>query len=222
MPQRFVDVVLDSIFRREEMDGCGRCPTYLVRWTLLKWGDRGIYLHHFVGDDWSRDLHDHPKRFISIGLWGAYVEETPGPELEGRWEVVTGRDREMVHVRWSLPNADGVFLWVRHYPNTGWGQVACEGQAQDFNRIGRVPAEWGRWTPAPAPPVQRTWRAPWLRTFPATHIHRIGLVDGRPAWSLVIVLKTVRPWGFWNRGQWIPWRQYVDSELATQRKACAE
>lgn len=61
----------------EQINGHERCETYLWRWTIAKWSGRGIYLHHFVGDDWSRDLHDHPKRFIFIGLWGWYIEETP-------------------------------------------------------------------------------------------------------------------------------------------------
>jgi hypothetical protein len=142
---------LDRVFQREEMDGYGRCHTYLVRWTLLKlWGGRGLYLHHFVGDDWSRDLHDHPKRFVSIGLCGAYREMTPHDEI-----------------------------------------------------IGRI------------------YRAPWIRTFPAEHIHRIELLaDRHPCWTLVLVLKTVRKWGFWHGGQWIGWREYVCSETATRMKAC--
>lgn len=149
--------LIDRLFQREEMDGDGRCQTYLVRWTLLKlWGKRGVYLHHFVGDDWSRDLHDHPKRFVSIGLWGSYREWTP---------------------------------WLRH-PS---GDSVERGT---------------------------DYKAPWVRTFPADHIHRITLIDGRPCWTLVIVLKTVRPWGFWHRGVWIPWRQYVGSETATKMKSC--
>lgn len=146
---------LDRFFRREEMDGNGRCATYLVRWTLLKWwGGRGLYLHHFVGDDWSRDLHDHPKRFISIGLWGRYLEE-----------VMRG---------------------------------------DSFSTTTTV----------------HEYRAPWVRTFPAEHIHRLQLIDGRPCWTLVIVLRTVRKWGFWHQGTWIPWRQYVNSDTATEMKSC--
>lgn len=149
-----VEQFLNRWFTREEIDGDGRCATYLVRWTLLKLpGARGVYLHHFVGDDWSFDLHDHPKRFVSIGLWGRYVEQTPS--------------------------------------------------------VGVVVQE-------------RTYRAPWFRTFPAHHIHRIRLIDGRPCWTLVVVLKTVRPWGFWHMGRWIPWRTYVGSETATRMKSCPD
>lgn len=130
----------------EEVTGDGTCPTYLFRWKVLSLQNRKVYLHYFVGDDWSQDQHDHPKRFISIGLWGGYIEETPTGEV--------------------------------HY------------------------------------------RAPWFRTFPAEHIHRLRLGQHRCCWTLVIVLKPVRPWGFWHDGRWIPWREYVASEEAERRKSC--
>jgi hypothetical protein len=163
--------LLNTFFRREEINGHGRCPTYLYRWTLFQprrprwfWRGFGIYLHKFVGDDWSRDLHDHPKRFISVGLKGAYREATPAP----------------------MNTCDVVELY------TGL-----------------------RW---------RTYRAPWLRTFPATHIHRLELLeDRRPCWTLVIVLRSVREWGFWHLGRWIYWKDYVNEQggPADKRKACS-
>jgi hypothetical protein len=138
--------LLNKLFgKAEEINGRERCPTYLYRWSLLKtrWGS--VYLHHFVGDDWSRDLHDHPKRFISIGLRGWYIEETP-----------VGAKR---------------------------------------------------------------YRAPWIRTFPATHIHRL-IVPSKDCWTLVIVLRAVRGWGFWHDGKFIGWREYVDGKTADKMKAC--
>jgi len=150
-------MILDRLFKREDIDGGGRCPVYLYRWTVFQprrprflWRGFGIYLHKFVGDDWSRDLHDHPKRFISIGLWGGYWEQTPG----------------------------------------GY---------QRFD-------------------------APWVRTFPANHIHRISLsMLGNPCWTLVVVLRHVREWGFWHDGEFIPWRDYVRgkaSDIADRMRAC--
>lgn len=136
------------MFEHEEINGGGRCPTYLHRWTILKWrGKFSIYLHHFVGDDWSLDLHDHPKRFISIGLWGWYLEHTP----------------------------NGV----------------------------------------------KRYSAPWLRTFPATHIHRLT-VPSKNCWTLVTVGKPVREWGFWHLGKFIPWRNYVDGQddIADKQISC--
>lgn len=143
--RRFVD----RLFEREEISGDGLCPTYFVRWTLLRLFGCAVYLHKFIGDDWSLDYHDHPKRFISIGLRGAYVEHTPN-----------GRSRMYV--------------------------------------------------------------APWVRTFPAVHRHRITLTPSRtPCWTLVCVFRAERPWGFWTDNHtWIPWRKYVGSERAKQAKAC--
>lgn len=137
---------LSRFFKMEEINGNNVCPTYLYRWTLLRLFGCGVYLHHFVGDDWSRDLHDHPKRFISIGLSGTYTEETPHGE--------------------------------------------------------------------------RTYRAPWVRSFPAEHIHRIRLPRGGSCWTLVIVLRAVRPWGFWHKGLFTPWREYVHSATAKEMRSC--
>jgi hypothetical protein len=126
--------LIDRIFQLEELNGGERCPTYMFRWTLFKFfGLFSIYLHHFVNDDWSQDMHDHPKRFISIGVKGQYTEETPR----------------------------GV----------------------------------------------KIYKAPWLRTFPANHIHRIRLHAG-DCWTLVIVLWRVREWGFWPKSGWMPWDKY--------------
>jgi hypothetical protein len=137
--------LLTRLFSVEEINGGERCLTYMYRWPLVKRPRLSIYLHKFVADDWSRDLHDHPKRFVSIGLRGSYVEETPA----------------------------------------GF----------------------------------RIYRAPWVRSFPATHVHRIRLV-GASCWTLVVVFKATRPWGFWNEGRWIPWREYVGSEIADKMKTC--
>jgi len=139
---------IDWWFMLEEINGHGVCPTYLLRWTLLTTWWFKVYLHHFVGDDWSRDLHDHPKRFVSIGLRGRYIEETPVSS--------------------------------------------------------------------------RTFTAPWIRTFPAEHVHRIRLFENEDCWTLVAVFKTVRAWGFWHAGNWIPWRDYVYGPEADKMKSCGD
>jgi hypothetical protein len=141
--------LLDRLFGKvEEINGNERCSTYLYRWVIASLAGRKIYLHKFVGNDWSRDLHDHPKRFISIGIWGSYLEETP-----------KGKTR---------------------------------------------------------------YRAPWMRTFPADHKHRLTTPWG-VCWTIVIVLKTVREWGFWHEGRFIEWEEYVrgsSSHIADQIKDC--
>lgn len=224
-----VDRVLTRLFGRpEEINGADRCPTYLYRWPILPLrlsralGNVNVYVHKFVGEDWARDLHDHPKRFVSIGLWGTYVEHTPGPVERGRWEVVEDTDGGMVRVRWSIPDAADRYLWVRHYPADAFGRQACARQAAAWNAERVPPERFEYGAPIEAPSlVSHRFRAPWVRSFPATHIHRItGPTPERPCWTLVIVLRTVRAWGFWSFGRFIPWRTYVDSTLADERKAC--
>jgi hypothetical protein len=154
-PTRFkekIKTLVNHIFRLEEINGVDRCPTYLYRWTLLSMPWFKIYLHHFVAEDWSLDLHDHPKRFVTIGLRGGYIEQTPAK--------------------------GGKLFWYQY------------------------------------------WKAPWIRSFPASHVHRIKLADREECWTLCIVFKAVRQWGFWPDGRWIHWREYVGSKRADRMKSC--
>lgn len=155
--------LLTRLFLLEEINGNHICPTYLYRWTLLTCGKLfSVYLHKFVGNDWAGDLHDHPKRFISIGLRGRYTEIT---------EIDTSN---------VMPPYKGQLFSTRIY------------------------------------------RAPWVRTFPAEHKHRlIGPTPERPCWTLVIMLRATRAWGLWSRGAFIPWRQYVGSDEARKNADCA-
>lgn len=45
-------------------------------------------------------------------------------------------------------------------------------------------------------------------------------MPSKNCWTLVLVLKTVRQWGFWHLGKFIDWRTYVGSETADKMKAC--
>ena len=149
--------LIDRMFDKETHDGCGATDSYLSRWRLLALPNgRRLYLHHFLGDDWAQDMHDHPKEFYSIGLWGSYVEERP-------WGVCPS-------IFFSLPP-------------------------------GTVGVPYGG-------VIRDTYRAPWIRRFPAHHIHR--LVEAKGAWTLVYTGPTTRPWGFWQGKMWVPWRHYVE------------
>lgn len=84
----------DRIFRREDIAGGA-----LRRWTLFRLpGGRALYLHHFRCSD-ARSMHDHPKRFVTIGLKGGYVEESlvQFPLLQTCW---TGRVRQRFVAPW--------------------------------------------------------------------------------------------------------------------------
>jgi hypothetical protein len=177
--------LVDRLLHMEEINGGGVCPTYLYRWVLLRLKTFQVYLHHFVGDDWSTDLHDHPKRFISLGLWGSYIEVTEA----------------LGHP--FKPAKPGTHL-------AAFGKCAAE-----------VPAAYCC-RPEAAHQHERRYTAPWLRTFPADHRHRLRLDGRRSCWTIVVVLRHVRPWGFWPGGRFVPWRQYVRSEEANKAKSCPD
>lgn len=46
--------------------------------------------------------------------------------------------------------------------------------------------------------------------------------SGRPCWTLVIVLRTEREWGFWHDGEFYRWDEYVRGKggVADKMKAC--
>lgn len=48
---------------------------------------------------------------------------------------------------------------------------------------------------------------------------KFSQASGGECWTLVIVLRAVRPWGFWTDNGWFPWRQYVGDD-AIARKNC--
>lgn len=106
----------------EEINGRERCPTYLFRWHLASAFGCRLYLHRFVGEDWSKDPHDHPKRFISIGLWSSYLEVTP-----------TGQRR------FRAP-------WVRSFPAEHQHRILTPwGECWTLVLTLRATREWGFW-----------------------------------------------------------------------------
>ncbi len=107
---------------------------YLIRWTLFRCSKFVVYLHKFCRSDMARDMHDHPAPFISIGLWGSYLEHTPR------------LDRY-----WSAP-------WFRRFPSkhihriTTIGKRGCWTLCITFRPRER---EWGFW-------VKGAW-VPWTQ-----------------------------------------------------------
>lgn len=55
-----------------------------------------------------------------------------------------------------------------------------------------------------------------VRRFPATTKHRVLLRErnGRevPAWTLCLVTRKVREWGFWTPAGWMQWRTFLDGD----------
>lgn len=62
---------------------------YVHRWIVeTPWGS--LRLHHWVGNDDQRALHDHPWAFYTLVLKGGYLDKTEGLRIE---EMKPGRLR---------------------------------------------------------------------------------------------------------------------------------
>lgn len=127
-----IERILSKLFRTEEINGHGICPTYLYRWIVLHRDTCSVYVHKFVGDDWSKDLHDHPKHFWTIGLWGMYREQYwPGEPWSN--SAVCVRD-------FHAP-------WFRHFPPEHRHRLMVHKPCWTLVFVGSHQREWGFWWP---------------------------------------------------------------------------
>lgn len=85
-----------------------------------------------------------PRELPTIPQW-IVVRDRPEANLDP--------EERMWRVRWSHPDRNGLFLYVRHYPGSRWGRHACEREAEELNRVGRKP-----WTEAAC--SADLWKAP--------------------------------------------------------------
>lgn len=135
MPDGMISNAVHRILTRrygapEEINGGGRCETYLYRWVARHHRDgRAVYVHRFVSGDWSRDLHDHPKAFRCYGVWGGYLEETV---VDGQ-PVIRRRRAPFVN-RFAASHRHRL---VRLITRNTWTVVV----------VGPHEREWGFWTP---------------------------------------------------------------------------
>jgi len=60
-----------------------------------------------------------------------------------------------------------------------------------------------------------TWRgAGHFRTSGATSYHRIELDPSVTCWTLFMPGPKQREWGFWSKGRWVQWEQYLEERHA--------
>jgi len=65
----------------------------------------------------------------------------------------------------------------------------------------------------------REWRAPWIRSFPATHIHRTSAVGPKGAYTFCLARDYVRNWNFLVGREIVPWRDYMKRYRLTRMDA---
>lgn len=131
-------------------------------------------------------------------------------------EEINGANRCPTYLyRWRLFRRWGCSVYLHRFVADDWS-LDQHDHPKRFFSVGLC----GKYTEH-TPRGDKTYRAPWIRTFPAEHIHRITLPPGQECWTLAMVFAASRPWGFWHDGKWIGWREYVTGEVADQMKACS-
>jgi len=63
-----------KLVKRVEITDIDGRNVYLRRWTLRLPFGRKLMLHHILRPDADRCQHDHPWGFVTLVLWGGYVE----------------------------------------------------------------------------------------------------------------------------------------------------
>ena len=66
----------------------------------------------------------------------------------------------------------------------------------------------------------KVWRAPWIRYFPAGHIHRVIIEPGTSCWTLVFAFRVWRKWGFFTPRGWVNSHTYYKSSRADEAEDC--
>lgn len=121
----------------------GAVRPYMLRWYIIprnRW--LNVYLHKFLRDDDDRALHDHPWWFISIMLWGSYVETRPTPA-----GVFHSSDRYVRRVGWVRETRRG-WLSVAFRRATDQHRVMLDnGYCWTLVVTGSKVREWGFWCP---------------------------------------------------------------------------
>lgn len=98
--------------------GLVECP-YMERW-VLDFGPFAIRLHHWFSSDDKRAFHDHAWWFLTIVLWGCYIDISP----EGEDLLTTGsiRFRHSAHKHTVNVRRRGTWtLLVTGKPTRRWG-----------------------------------------------------------------------------------------------------
>lgn len=156
------------------------CP-YMHRW-IVNLGFCSIRLHHWVGSDDPRALHDHPWPFVTFVFWGGYTDiSAQFPELVNLADVLL----ESIKVD-GLDSAANER--VAPSPYTSLVKSTIEAKRETLLTRDYV-------------------RAPAVRFRPARHAHTVQ-VDPGGAWTLIITSRHMRDWGFWVDGQWKRMRKY--------------
>jgi len=165
--------------------GDGESP-YLTRICLIETRFGAAYIHKFHRSD-ADEHHDHPWAFASLILWRGYEEETPTPDLIEYEGANWTRYHELVSIRISRK-----FTTREQIEYASLDAFASNFDDRSMRDMCSRKRKW---------PGMVLFRR-------ATHRHRVVLIDGKPAWTLVIRGPYVRDWGFFTYQGWQRWKEY--------------
>lgn len=127
-------------------------------------------------------------------------------------EAIGNPECPLIH-RWTLINIGVAKLLVHHF--------LPDGRDVDYHDHPRSFLTFvfrGRYFDL-TPKGSETVKAPAIRYRSADHAHKTN-TDHRGAWSLVLMGRLVRPWGFVRNGKWMPWKVY-DRVYGNNSNRCA-
>ena len=138
--------------------------------------------------------------------------------LFARADIIGGGQCKYLH-RWQIRRSRSLGCYLHHFVGSDRFRD-CHDHTRRVVSIGL----WGRyWEVTPdgnGNENARLYQAPWVRTFPATHIHRVVLQPGGTCWTLVVLLPISREWGFWPRGKWVAASDYLARLRANKVEDC--
>lgn len=98
---------------------------YLKRWFILRTKWVQVYVHNICRSDPDSDMHDHPWSFISVILWGGYLEHTPEGSFQRSAPQILYRPAGSPH-RLELNRGAWTFIVVGR-ERREWGFVTPRG-----------------------------------------------------------------------------------------------
>ena len=154
-----------------------------------------------------------PAPIVRTRRWLPAREEIGPPDcpILHRWELIHFRGRKLM-LHHFLPNADD--RDVHDHPASFWTLVLRGG----YDDLAVCPLCHGDSKPRATGWyceecfgvgvfLNERMRAGMLRRRQAEHAHRTK-VGPRGCWTLVLMGRKERPWGFWRGNRWWPWREY--------------
>jgi hypothetical protein len=117
--------LIDKLLKSHLIYSGNDCPPFMQRWTLVPalitklFGCR-VFLQHILLTD--KDLHDHPSKFITIGIKGRYVDiDSTGNEKEYKAPWIRDIPANYIHRIYLYPRESAWTIAIQFEIIREWG-----------------------------------------------------------------------------------------------------